>query len=129
MAVISITPIALVPGAPTPDIVGADADDSAVTTDDTFSISMPVVPGGGETRLLLVLEEQGGGAAEVTFDAGDYPPAPLSGKGPDKVSLATSDLKLYVPEAGRHMQNDGTIKGSVATNNVYITAYYWPQGY
>ena len=129
MSVITITPIALAPGTPTPDIVGADADDAAVTTSDTFSILMPVVPGGGETRLLIVLEEQGGGASVVTFDAGDYPPASLAGKGADTVALATSDLKLYVPEAGRHMQNDGTIKGSVATNNIYMTAYFWPRGY
>lgn len=129
MSVITITPIALAPGTATPDLVGADADDASVTTADTFSISMPPIPGGGETRLIIVLEEQGGGASVVTFDAGDYPPAPTSGKGADTVSLATSDLKLYVPEAGRHMQNDGTIKGSVATNNVFITAYYVPRGY
>lgn len=129
MSDVAITPIALVPGTATPDLVGADADDTAVTTSDTFYITMPPVPGGGETRLIIVLEEQGGGASVVTFDAGDYPPAQTSAKGSKTVSLLTSDLKAIVLEAGRHMQNNGRITGSVATNNVYITAYYMPVGY
>lgn len=133
MAVITVTPIALVANTATPDLVGADADDVAVdvVATDTFQIDCRGAGAGKATegRLVLVLETQTAGAAVVTFDAGDYPPAMLKDKGALTVDLAASDLKLIVLEAGRFLQNDGYITGSIATTACYMTAYYMPAGY
>ena len=133
MAVITITPIALVPGTFTPDQVGADADDVAVdvVATDTFRIDCRGIQSGKatESQLFIVLETQTAGAAVVTFDAGDYPPAAQMAKCALAISLAASDLKGGFLEAGRHLQNDGYITGSVATTAIFMTAYYKPVGY
>lgn len=128
MSVITITPIALVAGTFTPDLVGADADDVAVATTDTWRVALPAVPGVRDDHLLFVIEEQGGGAAVLIIDAGDNPPSSLATKGSKSASFATSDLKLGVIEAGRHLKSTGYIGGSVTGNNIFMTVYYLPRG-
>ena len=133
MAVITVTPIALAINVATPDLVGADADDVAVdvVATDTFRIDCRGVGGGKATegRIIIVLETQTAGAATVTFNAGDYPAAMLKFKGSLAIELAASDLKVVVLEAGRFLQDDGYITGSIATTACYMTAYYMPAGY
>ena len=132
MAVITLTPIALVAGVATPDLLGADADDSAVdvAATDTFRIDCRGVGAGKavQTKILLVIETQTAGAATVTFDAGDYPPAMTQAKGSLAISLAASDIKILVLESARHLQNDGYITGSLITTACYMVAYYMPVG-
>lgn len=121
MADVSITPIELVPETATGDLVG---DGDSVNAAQTFAITLPVHAGRGEGSLIIRMEEEGSGAATVTFDAGDNPPSLLQGKGALEVSLSTSDFQIVVLEPGRHLQNDGTITGSVADNDTFISAYY-----
>lgn len=134
MADVTITPARLTPGTATGDLLGAGAGaGSDVNTGETIAITVSgeasVLPAlGGEAHLFLFVEEQDGSTATIVFDAGDYPPAMLSHKGSVTVSLAANDAKLIVLEAGRHMQSDGTITGTV-TGGVRIKAVRMPAGY
>ena len=132
MAVITLTPVALAIGVATPDLLGADADDSAidVVATDTFRIDCRGAGAGKAvaSKIIVFMETQSAGAATVTFDAGDYPPAMLKSQGALDIALAASDLKMIVLDQARHMQNDGYITGSVATTAIYATAYYMPVG-
>lgn len=128
MAVKTLTPVLLAEGVASPDLVGADTDDTDVTTSDTFRIPMPAVQGGGESTFFLVVEELGGGAAVLTVDAGDYPPSARKFKGALTVNFATSDLKVLFLEPGRHLQDDGYITGSVSGQTLAMTAYYLQPG-
>lgn len=131
MADVTITATALTAGTETADLVGSG---TSVTAAQTFAVAANLLtsfppPKGGESRIILVVEEQGGGAATITVDAGDYPPAMLSSKGADTITLATSDLKIYMLEPGRHMQSDGTITGTVNTQTCKIRALFIPSGH
>lgn len=121
MTLRTITPLDLVPGTESIDLVGAG---EAVNAGDTFQCDVR-----GRHDIVFLCEEQGGGAAVVTFDAGDYPPSAHAGDGLDTVTLATSDFKAFQPIAGRHIQDNGKVTGSVATNNVKIFAIRKQSGY
>ena len=79
----------------------------------------------GEDRLLVIFEEQDGAAATIVFDAGDYPPSMLKDKGALTITLAASDIKPVVLEAGRFLQNDGKITYTV-TGGVKIGFFRLP---
>lgn len=108
------------------DLIAALTDND---TGETFGIDVSgdtTLPSmAGDDRLLLVLEEQDGSTASVEFDAGDYPPSALKDKGSLSVDLAANDLVLLELEAGRFLQNDGTITGTV-TGGVRIGAFRIP---
>lgn len=119
------TPVAitqLVPGTEGIDLIGGG---TAISTGNTAVIT--ISSGAGETGLALIIEETGSTTATLSVLAGAYPPAATSGKGADSISLAANDLRLYVPEAGRHI-NAGTIR-ILVTGAVKITAYRMPVGY
>lgn len=134
---VTIVPRSLVPGAESIDLVGAGASVTAAQTfmipvsDPEHTFSTPAYPParGGETKLLLVVEEGGGGAATISILSGDTRTSLQSIKGLDSIALATSDLKLYMLEAGRHLTNDGFIKGLVNTQTCKILAFILPAGY
>lgn len=120
MADVSISVTALTEGTRSGDLV---AGGTAVNAGQSFSIAA----GDVTATLVIVMEEVGGGAATVTFDAGDYPPAARQGLGARAIALAASDLRLIVLEGARHIQSDGAIEGSVATNNCRISAFRIPK--
>ncbi len=120
MALITITPTTLAFGTESADL---PASGTSVIAGNTFEVDVKFNP-----NILFILEEVGGGACTITFDAGDVPPAARGGLGADTVVLAASDLFAFIPEPGRHMQNDGKITGSVATNNARIRALRLPPG-
>lgn len=115
MALKTITPVELAPNTRSIDLIGGG---TAVATTDTFTI-----PADGNTRtLILVAEEANAGAAVITFDAGDNPPSFLTAS--TTLTLAQADLRLWMFEPGQFIQNDqdGSITGSVATNDVKLYA-------
>jgi hypothetical protein len=77
---------------------------------DTFSIDVE-----GNDDVIIAIYAYNSGASAVTFDAGDNPPSPRAGLGSHVETVPDGDLVLFTPEAGRHIQSDGTITGSVAT--------------
>lgn len=107
------------------DVLTTGAGGVEVDAANTFTIS-DIYP---NERLLIVLYENGGGAATVTFNAGDRPPALLSGLGSLAVSVPQGDCVVIALEAARFAQDDATITGSVATNNVHITPIRIPRSY
>lgn len=129
MADVTITPTQLAAGTESADLVGSG---TAVNAAQTFAVDLDtaVTPIGATAgRLVLIVEELNAGAATITIDAGDYPPSALKDKGSDTITLAQADLKAYVVEMGRHLQNDATITGTVNTNNCKIRALLVPIGH
>lgn len=108
------------------DMIAGGTDND---TGETFAIdvsgdsTLPYMA--GEDRLLIILEEQDGSTASVVFDAGDYPPSPLKDKGSLTISLTANDMLPLVLEAGRFLQSDGTITGTV-TGGVMVIAFRIP---
>ncbi len=109
MADVAVTVTDLAPNVASADLVGSG---TAFTTGqtgsvDTYRATHPYLS--GEERLRFIIEETAGSTGSVVFDAGDYPPSPLKDKGTVTVTLAANDLKEIILEAGRFLQNDGTI--------------------
>lgn len=109
MADVTVTVTDLAPNVASTDLVGSG---SAFTTGQTGVVSTyrathPYLS--GEERLRFIIEETGGTTGSVVFDAGDYPPSSLKDKGTLTVTLAANDLKELILEAGRFLQDDGTI--------------------
>lgn len=96
---------------------------AALTAAQTFSIAV-----NGNDDIVLTLEDTSGGANHITLDAGDNPPSPLAGLGAATVTMVLSDVIMYVPQKGRHIQSDGTITGSMAAAGK-IWAFRMPAGF
>lgn len=111
MADVTLTATAVTLATRTADLVGNGA---SITAGQTFAFT----PADSSDKYVWVLEEQNSGSATVTFDAGDVPPSHRAGLGSLAITLAQADLRLVVIEGQRHMQSDGTITGTVATNTV-----------
>jgi len=121
MTDVAVAQTALVAGTASVDILAGGTDI------DTGEFAV-IACANGESGLVIVFQEQDGASATCEFLAGDYPPASLSALGSDTVSLAANDVVAYVPEAGRHLQDNGTIRVLV-TGGVMIFAFYMPTGY
>ena len=119
----AVSTTALIPGTAGDDILAAG---TAISTGNTAVIT--VGNDGGEASLLLVIQETASSTATLSVEAGDYPPAATSAKGADSVSMAADDVIPYIVEAGRHLQNNGTIR-ILVTGAVRIFAYRLPRGY
>lgn len=126
MADVDVTITRLTPNSVGTDLIAGGEDHN---TGETGSIdvhanhTLPYMD--GQDRLLLLLEEVDGSTASIVFDKGDYPPSPLAEKGSLTVALAANDLLPLVLEAGRFLQNDGTITYTV-TGGVKIWALRIP---
>lgn len=122
MVDVSITPIVMGPGVDTEDIV-VGASGSSITTGQTFEILAE-----GNDQLLVVIKFSG--TVTVTFNAGDVPPSPRGIKGADTVAGTNAQAKLWVPEAGRHVQDGvGKIEGSTSGGTVIMSVYRLPPGF
>lgn len=119
MADVTITVLEVATGVATVDLVGSGA---SVNAGQTFAVAIA----DSADKYMFVFEEEGSGAATVTVDAGDLPPSHRQGLGGVDVTLATSDMKALVVEGQRHVQSDGTITGSVATNDTYVRVIHLP---
>lgn len=104
----------------TADILTDAEGGTAVTAANTAVISTY-----GSTRR-LVISCYSAGAATVTFAAGDEPPSELSGLGTTVVTIPAGDCVLFFPRAGQFSQDNGTLRGLVATNTVVFGAYWLP---
>lgn len=122
MADVTLTATAVTLATRTSDLVGSG---TSVTAGQTFAIAIA----DSMDKYIFVLEEQNSGSATVTFDAGDLPPAHRTGLGSLAIALAQADLRGVVIEGQRHLQSDGTVTGSVATNTVKITVLKLPNTY
>lgn len=62
-------------------------------------------------RMVFIFTTDGSGTQTVTFKAGDYPPSPRKALG-DKAFSSLGDSKTIAVcvEAGRFLQDDGTIR-------------------
>ena len=82
----------------------------------------------GQDRLVIFIEETAGAALTVVFDAGDYPPSMLKDKGSLSVAGVVSDVVAVVLEAGRFLQNDGTITWTLTgTGRVTVVRVPYPE--
>lgn len=122
MADVTLTATAVTLATRTSDLVGSGA---SVTAGQTFACAIA----DSADKYFWIVEEQNSGAATVTFDAGDNPPSARAGLGSLAIVLAQADLRGVVIEGARHLQDDGTVTGSVATNTVKITVLKFPNTY
>jgi len=67
-------------------------------------------------------------ASTVVFAAGDEPPSENSGLGGFTITIPAGDVIAMSPEAGRIMQDNGTIRGTVGANTVVFAAMKPPKG-
>lgn len=111
----------MVRGGLSPDIktAGVQIDD-----DDTLVLDAEF-----NDDVVLAILDTGGGSV-FTLAAGDYPPSPHAEKGGRAYTIPADDLLLVVPEAGRHVHDDGKIRGTVAsTEQVLVWAFRMPAGF
>ena len=88
------------------DILGSG---TALTTGQTIEVAAL-----GESRnLLFVFEETGTAAASIVWDAGDEPPSMRAGLGSLTVVFASLDVRSFILEGGRFIQDDGEITGTL----------------
>lgn len=85
---------------------------------------------GASDRILVRVTHTDGAAHDVTFKAGDNPPASRQGLGDLTAEVAaTTGDSLFVLESARFMQNDGTILVDFETGFVgKISAVRLPKG-
>jgi len=77
--------------------------------------------------IIIAILDTGGGAV-VSIGAGAYPPSPHAGKGAKAYTIATTDLVLIFPEAGRHIQADGDMS-LTSTEQVLVWVFRAPAGF
>lgn len=71
-----------------------------------------------------------GGGSVVTMAAGEYPISPRAALGAKAYTVPDADLVFVVPEAGRHVRADGSIRLTVATGGqVLVWVYRLPAGF
>lgn len=126
MADVTTTLVRLTVNTLSSDLIAGGQDHNTGNTgavDVSSATTLPYM--NGEDRLLFVFEEQDGSTASVVIDAGDYPPSALKDKGSLTLSLSANDLKCVVLEAGRFLQNDGTITWTI-TGGVKVFCFRIP---
>jgi hypothetical protein len=111
----------LVRGTASADVI---ANGLAVTTSDTLIIDCEF-----NDDILVIIEEQGSGTAVVTFAAGDNPPSPHAASGSVAVSVPQADCVLFVPQAGRHVHDDGKIRATVSGQTVNVWVFRMAAGF
>lgn len=122
MVDVSITPLVMSHGAETEDVV-VGSSGSSITTGQTFDIAVE-----GNDQVLVVIKFSG--TVTVTFDAGATPPSPRGVKGADTVAGTNAQVKLWVPEEGRHIQAGvGKITGSNTGATCIMSVYRLPPGF
>jgi hypothetical protein len=102
------------------DVITTAEGGTAVTTG-----NIAVVDVGNETRN-VIFSFYAASASTVVIQAGDKPPAELSGLGTATLTLPAGDLILACVDGGRFMQDNGTIRFTVGANTVVVGAHRIP---
>ena len=85
------------------------AGGTALTTGQTIEVAAL-----GESRnLLFVFEETSSTTASIVWDAGDEPPSMRAGLGSLTIAFASDDVRAFVLEGGRFIQDNGEITGTL----------------
>ena len=104
--------------------------DTGVGTAIVHANTHVITPSGRLEDGFLVVQNTYNGAKVVTLVAGDNPPAQSAGQGTLAVSVADGDASYAAEiigglESARFLQNDGTLRVTVAAN---MTGFmYWVQ--
>lgn len=130
MSDVAITPVAL-----TMNTMSDDLDDASGTaisnTANTFviatSASGVAVRDMQGTRLLLKFVADGSGDT-VVIKAGDRPPSQRADLGDLSLVLAASDVRYIAVEAGRFLQDDGSIHATCSDTGTKASAFLLPRG-
>lgn len=125
MTLRTVTPVLMVAGTRTADVV-AGADLSATIADgDTFQIVTPL-----RTEDLLIVASFAGTTA-LSFDAGTEPPSMQASLGAlAGLNGVNAEVRLYLLPGGRHIKAGSsgmTITGTNVGSNVKMAAYRIPR--
>jgi len=83
---------------------------------------------GDTERVVFVCYENGGGAATVAPVRGDRPPAAWGDQTTaTTITVGTGEVIAFCLDASKYIQDDGTIRLTVAAQNVHITALQIPK--
>ena len=122
MADVAITPTVLVTDAVSADILDADGVAISNASANVFAIAAGGLAGG---RLLLKFFDDGS-TDTITILAGDRPPSQRVDLGNLTFAMAAADVRYIVIEAGRFLQDDGTIRATCTTNGMECKAFTLP---
>lgn len=125
MAVAAITPLQLSLNTASADYPDATGGAAITVGADGFSIDLGSVD--WTARKVIVKFVDDGSGDVITINAGDYPPALLSGLGALTVTLAASDVKHVVLESARFIGSDGKITGTSTGTGVFVSAFVLPR--
>lgn len=120
MADEAITGQTLSPTAASADVLVDTEGGQSVAAADVAVITV------NDTADKYVISGYASSAATLTVQAGDNPPAMRAGLGAVTIIIPAGDCVLFVVEAARHLQNNGTIRITVNTNAVIIGAHRIP---
>lgn len=86
-----------------------------------------ITPTKATSKLAIRLTNSFAGAKDFTILKGDNPPADAAGQGDLVISLAQNDVVFVVVESARFMQDNGTIRITVASSTTgFIEAIQLP---
>ena len=122
IADVAITPTVLVTNAISADILDADGVAIASASANVFAIAAGGLAGG---RLLLKFFDDGSSDTVVIL-AGDRPPSQRVDLGNLSITMAASDCRYIVIEAGRFLQDDGTIRVTCGDDGMECKAFTLP---
>lgn len=107
----------------TADVLTTAEGGTQVTTGNVAVITMY-----GEARNLIVSVYGSGGASSITIQAGDDPPAELSGLGATSaITIPTGDCVLLCLQGARFVQDNGTVRiTNSGANTIVVGAYRLP---
>lgn len=105
-----------------------DSTSTAGTSVSTGNTAVITPAGGGNTRQ-VVFTAYGTGESTITILAGDEPPSETSGLGnTDALTVAVGKAYAFVVEAGRFVQDNGTVRILVGgTGPVVFNAFTVPR--
>ena len=122
MADIAITVTALAINTVSADILDADGTTISTASANTFAIAAGGLAGG---RLLLKFFDDGS-TDTITILAGDRPPSQRVDLGNLSFAMGAADVRYILIEAGRFLQDDGTIRATCTTNGMECKAFTLP---
>lgn len=124
MADIAVVPTQLVMNTASADIPDAGGESIVAAATNVWAIAAA-----GRASEQLVLKFLGVASSVITILAGDRPPSQRAGLGDLTFDIASTDVIWLTIEAGRFLQDDGTIRASVDTGNTTTCmAFFLPKG-
>ncbi len=105
------------------DVVVGSANGDSIVSGATWTVDVQF-----NDDVLFVIKS-GGSSATVSIGAGNEPPSPKAIKGAYSFTVASGEVKLVVPEKGRHITTAGKIVVTVTTQTCICSAYRMPPGF